>query len=62
MSAKDQIKKLADFIQSNYPEHIKDGGAGDVAIEIIKDLQSQLDDSGKVQKNYHIKHVETLNL
>lgn len=43
MSAENQIKKLGDFILENYPEYIIDGGAGDVAIEIIKDLQSRLD-------------------
>ena len=41
MSEKNQIKKLEDFILKNYPEYIIDGGAGDVAIEIIKDLQSK---------------------
>ena len=40
---KTKSKKLAKFIEENYPEFIVDGGAGDVAIEIIKALPEQVD-------------------
>jgi len=43
MSAENQTKILADFIMADYPEYIIDGGAGDVGIKIIKDLQTKID-------------------
>lgn len=58
MGAKEETAKLADFILKNYPEYVIDGcGAGDAAINIIKDLEK------KVQtKNVHIERVETVVL
>ena len=38
MSSKKQIDELAKFILAEYSEDIIDGGAGDVAIKIIKRL------------------------
>lgn len=42
MSAKNQIDKLANFIMAEFPEHIKGGGAGDVAIEAMKALRKRV--------------------
>ena len=42
MSAKNQIDKLANFIMAEFPEYIKDGGAGDVAIEVMKALRKRV--------------------
>ena len=42
MSAENQIKRLGNYIMENYPEYIIDGGAGDVAIEIIRTMDKEI--------------------
>ena len=42
MSAKEQTEKLANFIMKEFPDKITNGGAGDVAIEILSEYKKLL--------------------
>lgn len=43
IKAPSQINLLANYIMANHPDAIVDGGAGDVAINIIKALEERID-------------------
>ena len=38
--AEAQIEKLANYIMAEWPDYITEGGAGDVAIDILKQFEN----------------------
>ena len=50
MSAKDQTEKLANFIMKEFPDKITNGGAGDVAIEILSEYKKITSDNSEYTK------------
>jgi hypothetical protein len=50
MSAEQQIDVLANYIMREFPEKIADGGAGDVAIMILKEYKKLTSDNSDYAK------------
>lgn len=48
MGSANQVGKLAEYIMNEFPEEIKDGGAGDVAIEILKEYKAAKEEMASV--------------